>query len=183
LQPERLSERPARVAQEAKTFRQAIDRFGPGFEKLWWVAVRRSAAEDLEKVSQEVMQKVHEKQREIDQSPTLSLGKEVWVYGIHTADSDAYFLTANSIKEEHAWRIPAKMRDMNPIRLSVQAFNVLIHELKAQILEGKLDEQLHLTAEQLTYDRMCMIPISQLGYVPTPSPNQTSAEASSARQG
>jgi len=158
LEPENLSERASRIAQEAKMLQEAIDRFGPGFEKLVNRALRRSAVEEVQQAFQKVMQEVPKRELEIE---LLVLGRDkgVWVVArrgwSHLHDRHTYSLSAAGMKrEEITSSIAAGSFEKGVIYITVENFNDLVSELKTSILEGKLDEHVHLTAEHLIYYKM-----------------------------
>jgi len=152
LQPEKLSERATRIAQEAKALQETIEKFGSGFENRWRNALRKLAVEEVEQVSQKVLDKVEEKYLEIRTrlwpftKPSVSVCAEP-----SPLSNGTYNFSAKVEEEGSALRITNRRK--GEIHLTVDNFNDLIADLKASILKGKLDEQIHLTAEQLIYSK------------------------------
>jgi len=152
LQPERLSEGVSKAALEAKALQDTFNAFGHGFEKGWRDVMRRSAIEELERTFQKVMKEVEKEDQDIAQFLALYGDKEVWVCA--ACHRGACSLSASKMKRESAPYVSAIMRGKGVIYLSVETLSNVIFELKTLILEGRLDESIHLTAERLIYDRM-----------------------------
>jgi len=153
LEPEKLGERASKIAQEAKALLEVINKFGFGFEKRSRDAIRRSVMEDVEGIFQKVMHDVKKEKDEIERFPVLHSDEEVWVYAHHTrAHRPIYFLSVARMKRETAWMVAARLREEGAIYIPVETFKNLIQKLKNLILEGKMDEYIHLTVEQLIYD-------------------------------
>jgi len=58
------------------------------------------------------------------------------------------------MERKSARYVAARMGKKSAIYLPVKTLSNLISELKTLILEGKLNESIHLSAEQLIYNRM-----------------------------
>lgn len=155
MQPENLSERALKIAREAEAFQDAIERFGPGFEKRWRDQLRRLAAEEVEQAFQKVMREAAVWDATIKNIPSLYAGKEALVEASHNS--------------EYRLKVCAEERpEKDAIYLPVKYFKNVIIRLKTLILDEKMDEHIHLTGEQLIYDRIRLREISQIGYVPVP---------------
>lgn len=155
MQPEKLSEKASKIVQEAEMFEEALERFGPSFEKLCLQALRRSASKEVEQSLQKVMQEVTKKNKDIVDFPLLYGGKEVWVCATSSRDHRTYLLSAEEMKKESALQIAAKLRrEAGCIYLPVPAFQELVAEVQTLVNKGKLDEKIHLAAEHLIYDIM-----------------------------
>lgn len=147
MQPEELLERARKAADQAKMLQQAVQRFGSEFEKRLLDALRRSAAGEVEQAFNKVMRKADKHDRKIREFPTLDRDKEVWICTTQAWDGKNYFLSTIQMEKKWGKCYAAKMSLEGVILLQVEQFRSKISELKAAILEGKLDEQIHLKAE------------------------------------
>jgi len=154
LQPEKPCERASRIAQEAKTILEIVGGFEPAFEELWRNPVRRSVIEEIEKASQKVLGEAEQENEDIRRYPILDRDSEVWIYAAQTQDRTTYFLSPAKLKRESAQFVAAQLRLKGAIYLPFATFNDVVGKLKTFILEGKIDDRLHLTVEHLIYDEM-----------------------------
>jgi len=152
LQPEKLSERATRIAQEAKTLEETIEKFGLGFEKTWRDALRQLAVEEVGQVLQKAMDEAEKKSLDIERRRLRPFGEVLICAEQSYLFNGTYYLSAKIEKAGSALNITSRKKGV--IYLTVENFNDLVSELKTSILEGKLDEHVHLTAEHLIYDKM-----------------------------
>lgn len=155
MQPERLSERASKIAEEAKSLLEIINKFGAGSERMVLDAIRRSAMNDMEQTFQKVMKEVEKEEEHIKLYTMLNSNEEVWItaractYGKHE-----YIINAEKINRKTAFYKVAEMRAKIAFYIRVEIFKNLIKELNASILEGKLDENIHLPGEQIIYNKI-----------------------------
>ncbi|MFH0897196.1 MAG: hypothetical protein V1850_04000 [Candidatus Bathyarchaeota archaeon] len=155
MQPEKLSEKASRIAQEAKKLLEAINRFGPGSERMVHEAVRRSAINEVDQVFQKVVEEVNAEEANIKLLPELNRGKEVRVQASYSPFSQTYLFSAAKINPEPFHFTLLKGLEKDTIYSSIEVFKNLIQELKTSILEGKLDKNIYMTAEELIYRKIC----------------------------
>ena len=80
MQPEKLSEKASRIAQDAKNILEIVDRFEPAFEKLWRNPIRLSVVLEIDKAKQLVMEKVEKENKDTTQYPATYGNNEIWIY-------------------------------------------------------------------------------------------------------
>jgi len=151
MQSKRPSEEAAKMAEEAKTILQAISSSGQGLETKWCHALRTSVIEELQQLYLNVA-------REIDRKKRIEIfleEKEPWVASAPTSDRKGYLVQGDLLKKESAWYIADQMRlKRNAACVPLDHFKKAIEKLKESILEGSLDDQLHLAVEELVYRKM-----------------------------
>ena len=157
MQPEKLSEKAKKIAQEAKNHFEAISKFGPEFKKSTIEAIRLSALKEVDQIYIKVLQEVAEEYIDLQLFPRLYSDNEVWVYASPVGNRGLVLISISKMKRETANEVAATMRKNGAIYLPDEIFTKLIMELKASILEGKQDEHIHLKGEQLIYNKMCTV--------------------------
>ncbi len=154
MQQERVSEKASKAAKEATTTLEAIDEFESRLKEGLRIALRQSAAKERDKAVQKLMHEVEKAERDIREFSLLYRGNVVWVYAAPTSMGHSYVLSATRMKTETAKAVADKMSQEGTIYLPLDKFDNVVHDLRAEILEGRQDQDIHLTAEQLIYDRM-----------------------------
>jgi hypothetical protein len=152
LQPEKLSEKASRIAQDANNILEIVDRFEPAFEKLWRNPIRLSVVLEIDKAKQLVMEQVEKENKVTAQYPTIYGNDEIWIY----AYNDGFFhnLSVTRMKKNYARGDAAQLTRKDRVLLPASTFDKAINSLKTKVLEGKLDDQLHLTARHLIFNEM-----------------------------
>lgn len=154
MQDEKLSERASEAAQKATAILKILEGFGSKFEERLHNVLRQSAVQEVEQVFRSVMQEVEEGKRKIDESLLLDRDKEVWVYAAPSEYRSEYILSTDQMQQAFAQQTAEAMQAKGRIYLQVEPFSKLVHDLGKQILAGKLDQHIHLTAKHLIYNKM-----------------------------
>ena len=152
MQPEKVSEKASRIVQDAKNILEIVDRFEPAFEKLWRNPIRLSVVLEIDKAKQLVMEQVEEENRVTAAYPTIYGNDEIWICAYY----NGFFhdLWATRMTKHYARGEAAELTRKNRVFLPASTFNKAISSLKTKVLEGKLDDQLHLTARHLIFNEM-----------------------------
>lgn len=154
MQSEKLSKKESEIVKEAKAFLEDINKFKPELEKKTIVAMRRYAVENVDQVFEKVMREVNEENKDIIQFPFLNVNNDVWVYAAHFKELKRYGVSATKMLRESAWYIAIDFRKKGVIYIPVEDFKITIRGLITLIQDGKHDEHIRLTAEQLIYNKM-----------------------------
>jgi hypothetical protein len=153
LQSKKLIERSFKIVKEAKARLEDINGFELKLEKISIILRRKTALENVDQVFEKVMRKVNKENENIIQFPSSNVNKDVWVCAAHSKELK-YFLVAAKMWKKTAWLIASDFYKKDIIHLPVEDFKKTVRKLITLIQDGKHDEHIHLTAEQLIYDKM-----------------------------
>jgi hypothetical protein len=153
LQPKKLRERAARIAKEAKGFHEDVSTLGPGYEQRILEAKRQAVIDGISCVVESIKIQVDKQYQIMADLPSLYQNGIVVVYA--APYEKTFLFSADRMRNPEAFPyVASQMRKRGTIDLQIEVFKRLINELRAEILAGKLDERLHLSPEELIFNKM-----------------------------
>jgi len=140
--------------EETKKHKQSLDAFDSRFSTRWRDPVRRSAIDEVETVSQAVINQAKAKTSEIEFYTAVYGSKAVLIQAYHTPKTRQYSITTDMVEKDDVEFYITHGIERGLLYCRVAVFENLIQGLKADIREGKRDQHLHESATQLMYRKM-----------------------------
>ena len=149
---ESINAEKAKIAKEVNTHQEAVSKFGPNFKKRTLNTIRKTAVTELEQIHKKILNEAMKVEIKLWMKSFVYPDDEAWIYTFQDRSGNIQFFVTHLSKGE-----VAKKRKTGKKFISVKDFKTLINTLKTLIKEGKHDEHIHLTGEQLIYNRMCEV--------------------------
>lgn len=146
--PEKLVNKISLLAQYIESCLEIVDKLEQSLDKMTLEAMRKSAVDDINFAYQKIMFEVEKEER------LTSIYSEVYISSGYLSNGTTYCLSPNTDRY-----IDQKDRDdfylgEGILSLRVEVFKNLMSELRTSIQKGKLNEQIHFTANHLIYNKL-----------------------------